>query len=54
MADAVSAWLGLPVSGQPGVHSPSGTHHGGEHHELPDDSASESPGGGKPVAAREA
>jgi trk system potassium uptake protein TrkA len=54
MADAVSGWLGLPVSGEPGVRSPSGTHHGGEHHELPDDPASEAPGGGKPVAAREA
>ena len=54
MADAVAGWLGLPVSGQPGVHSPSGTHHGGEHHELPDDPASETPDGGKPVAAREA
>jgi trk system potassium uptake protein TrkA len=54
MADAVSGWLGLPVSGEPGVRSPSGTHHGGEHHELPGDPASESPGGGKPVAAREA
>ena len=54
MADAVSAWLGLPVSGEPGVRSPSGTHHGGEHHELPGDTASEAPGGSKPVAAREA
>lgn len=54
MADAVSGWLGLPVSGEPGVRSPSGTHHGGEHHELSGDSASETPGGSKPVAAREA
>jgi trk system potassium uptake protein TrkA len=54
MADAVSGWLGLPVSGQPAVRSPSGTHHGGEHHELPDDTDSNAAGGGKPVAAREA
>jgi trk system potassium uptake protein TrkA len=54
MADAVSGWLGLPVSGEPGVRSPRGTHHGGEHHELPGDPASEAPGGSKPVAAREA
>jgi trk system potassium uptake protein TrkA len=54
MADAVSGWLGLPVSGEPGVRSPSGTHHGGDHHELPGDPASEAPGGSKPVAAREA
>ncbi|HEV8488649.1 MAG TPA: TrkA family potassium uptake protein [Candidatus Limnocylindrales bacterium] len=54
MADAVNAWLGRPVSGIPGVLAPSGTHHGGEHHELPADPASETPGGTSPVAAREA
>jgi trk system potassium uptake protein len=54
MADAVSAWLGLPVSGDPGVRSPSGTHLGGEHHEVPGNPASEMPGGSNPVAAREA
>jgi trk system potassium uptake protein TrkA len=54
MADAVSAWLGLAVSGEPGLRSPSGTHHGGEHHEHPGDPASEMPGGANPVAAREA
>jgi trk system potassium uptake protein TrkA len=32
MADAVSAYLGLPVSGIPGIQAPSGTHPGGEHH----------------------
>jgi trk system potassium uptake protein TrkA len=54
MADAVSAWLGLPVSGDPGVRSPSGTHHGGDHHDLPENPVSETPGGSSPVAAREA
>ena len=54
MADSVSEWLGLPVSGEPALRSPSGTHHGGEHHELPGDPSSEAPGGNKPVAAREA
>ena len=54
MADAVSAFLGMPVSGLPGVQAPSGTHHGGEHHEVPADSASNTPGGSSPVAAREA
>ena len=54
MADAVSAWLGMPVSGLPGVQVPSGTHHGGEHHEVPAGQAREAPGGSKPVAAREA
>ena len=54
MADAVSAWLGEPVSGAPGVRSPSGAHHGGEHHDLSDDPASEASDGGQPVTAREA
>ena len=54
MADAVSAWLGELVSGAPGVRSPSGTHHGGEHHDLSDDPASEASDGGQPVTAREA
>jgi trk system potassium uptake protein TrkA len=54
MADAVAGWLGLPVSDKPGVQTPSGTHHGGEHHDLPGDTADEAPGGSKPVAAREA
>ncbi len=32
MADAVSGFLGMPVSGQPGVNPPSGSHPGGEDH----------------------
>ncbi len=32
MADAVSAYLDMPVSGLPGVHAPTGSHHAGEHH----------------------
>jgi trk system potassium uptake protein TrkA len=32
-ADALSAYLGLPVSGAPGIHPPTGTHPGGEHHQ---------------------
>lgn len=35
MADAVCDYIGLPTSGQPGVHAPRGQHPGGEHHELP-------------------
>jgi trk/ktr system potassium uptake protein len=35
MADAVASYLGMPVSGMPGVYPPSGVHPGGEHHELP-------------------
>jgi trk system potassium uptake protein TrkA len=33
MADAVFGYLGMAVSGVPGLQPPSGTHHGGEHHE---------------------
>ncbi len=33
MADAVAAYVGLPVSGAPGIHAPTGTHPGGEHHQ---------------------
>jgi trk system potassium uptake protein TrkA len=32
MADAVAEYLGLPSSGQPGIHAPTGGHHAGEHH----------------------
>jgi len=35
MSDAVSSYLGMPVSGAPGIFAPSGVHPGGEHHELP-------------------
>lgn len=31
MTDAVAEYLGMPVTGTPGVHAPSGTHHGGTH-----------------------
>ncbi|HEV8546817.1 MAG TPA: TrkA family potassium uptake protein [Candidatus Limnocylindrales bacterium] len=33
MADAVSEYLGMPVSGQRGIAVPRGSHPGGEHHE---------------------
>jgi len=32
MADAVADYVGLPVSGLPGIRTPSGTHHDGQHH----------------------
>jgi trk system potassium uptake protein len=35
MTDATAAYLGMPVSGTPGIFAPSGQHPGGEHHELP-------------------
>ena len=34
MADAVHAYLDLPVSGRKGILEPTGSHPGGEHHEL--------------------
>jgi trk system potassium uptake protein TrkA len=34
MADAVNAFLGLPQSGRSGVLEPTGSHPGGEHHEI--------------------
>ena len=33
MADAVMGYLGMPVSGHSGILQPTGSHHGGEHHE---------------------
>jgi trk/ktr system potassium uptake protein len=35
MADAVNAFLGLPVSGRSGVTAPTGSHPGGEDHHEP-------------------
>jgi len=34
MADAVHAYLGMPVSGRKGILEPTGSHPGGEHHEI--------------------
>jgi len=59
MRDAVAEYLGLPVSGVPGVMRPSGVHHGGEHHQPladvrggsgVDGAASGTPGGDGPRA----
>jgi trk system potassium uptake protein TrkA len=33
MRDAVAGYVGLGVSGDPGIYPPTGQHHGGEHHE---------------------
>jgi trk system potassium uptake protein len=35
MSDAVMGYLGMPVSGTPGIYPPTGVHPGGEHHDLP-------------------
>jgi trk system potassium uptake protein TrkA len=34
MADAVNAYLGLPQSGRSGILQPTGSHPGGEHHDV--------------------
>ena len=48
MTDAVTSFLDMPVSGVPGLQPPTGTHHGGEHHDdagtVPAASASGSAG----------
>jgi trk system potassium uptake protein TrkA len=35
MTDAVTSFLGMPGSGTPGLQPPTGTHHGGDHHDDP-------------------
>ena len=58
MADAVNEFLGLTVSGRKGIVTPTGSHPGGEHHEVaaaytePPNPSSPATGG-RPVAARE-
>ncbi len=37
MVDAVTAHLGFPSSGLPGMLAPSGQHPGGDHHDRPDE-----------------
>ncbi|HET9346590.1 MAG TPA: TrkA family potassium uptake protein [Candidatus Limnocylindrales bacterium] len=34
MSDAINTYLGLPAEARPGVLAPTGSHPGGEHHEL--------------------
>jgi trk system potassium uptake protein TrkA len=51
MADAVAEYLGMPVTGSPGIHAPTGTHHGGDHHEPDELDTADRPT--SPVGARE-
>jgi trk system potassium uptake protein len=53
MADAVNAYLGLPVSGRSGILQPTGSHPGGEHHDVaqPAQPAPAAVGGGASPAA---
>jgi hypothetical protein len=46
--------MGLPVSGTPGIFAPTGSHHGGEHHELSDGSGRPPDKARNPVATKEA
>jgi trk system potassium uptake protein len=41
MRDAVAGYVGLPISGDPGIYPPTGQHHGGEHHEPVAEAAAE-------------
>jgi trk system potassium uptake protein len=34
MRDAFAGYVGLPISGDPGIYPPTGEHHGGEHHDA--------------------
>jgi trk system potassium uptake protein len=53
MADAVSGFLGFPVSGRTGIFAPTGSHPGGEDHHEP--ILDEAPATGAPVpSAKEA
>jgi trk system potassium uptake protein TrkA len=67
MADAVHAYLDMPASGRKGILEPTGSHPGGEHHEIPASAATgarpgsrvdggsfdAAPGGSRAVSARE-
>ena len=46
MSDAINVYLGLPTPSRPGVLAPTGSHPGGEHHDLGTASAA----GGTPAA----
>ncbi len=51
MADSVYSYLGMPTRHLPGIQEPTGSHPGGEHHEIPSADAATA---GAPVAtARE-
>jgi len=54
MSDAINAFLGLPTPPRPGVLAPTGSHPGGEHHDLanaPGPAGATSGAGGSPAAA---
>jgi trk/ktr system potassium uptake protein len=42
MRDAVAGYVGMAISGDPGIYPPTGQHHGGEHHEPVSESDEES------------
>jgi trk system potassium uptake protein TrkA len=54
MADAISRYLDMPVSGEAEIMAPTGSHPGGDHHRLtPAGAADVVPAGPGPAAARE-
>jgi trk system potassium uptake protein TrkA len=54
MADAISRYLGLPVSGEAEIMAPTGSHPGGDHHlNEPAATSGEAPVASAPAAARE-
>jgi trk system potassium uptake protein len=53
MADAISRYLGMPVSGEAEIMAPTGSHPGGDHHLTPAAPAGQATIGSSPAAARE-
>jgi trk system potassium uptake protein TrkA len=53
MADAISRYLGMPVSGEAEIMAPTGSHPGGDHHQTPAAPVGQATIGSSPAAARE-
>jgi trk system potassium uptake protein TrkA len=43
MRDAVAGYVGLPISGDPGIYPPTGQHHDGDHHDTVAETAGQPP-----------
>jgi trk system potassium uptake protein TrkA len=52
MSDAINVFLGLAVPARPGVRAPTGSHPGGEHHEVETAAAGAASGPGPATGAR--
>jgi hypothetical protein len=53
MVDAINDYLGLPLSGMPGLHPPSGDHAGDDHHQPAPAGAVASSAAPAPTATQE-